>query len=550
MYIAMFNQTGVAWVMPNSPFIVINNLSFELPSLDTTLFHELNLSIGFEKTAIVGENGIGKSALLRLISGIDSPTDGSIETDADIAMLEQCFPQQDNGTIASILGIDDKLKALTRIRQGSADPEDFNTLADNWLVEDRAIALLSRFGLAHLSLDKAVNTLSGGEWTRLHLARIFMSEADFILLDEPTNNLDQQSRYLLYQEIGAFQGGLIIVSHDRSLLRRMDRIIELTTLGVSAYGCSYDDYLDQKQHEQAALERQLSDAQKERAKARAHIQKTKERQLRKQQKGRKQRADGSQPKIVLNAKREQSDSTRNQLSTRFARMEQQSSQQLSDVKNKLEVTKAIHIELPKTYVPNNKAVVRMEDVTFYFDNTRPLIHKFNLSIVGPERVAVSGPNGSGKSTLAKLICGQFEPRQGHIKRQTANIGYLDQNASMLDRRLTVIDNFKRLNPGLSEAEYRHRLAQLYFRNEAADKVVSELSGGETFRAMIACVLLGPEPVELLVLDEPTNHIDLKTLRAFESALTHFQGALLVISHDDSFIENIGINRQIDIQKQE
>ena len=251
----------------------------------TTLFQELNLSFGCDKVGLVGRNGCGKTTLLKLLSGELAPTNGSIERQASIHTLTQDFSHHYNGTVADVLDIEAILQALTRIAVGSTDTNDFTIVGDNWLIGDKALTLLSKYNLGHLSFEQPISHLSGGEQTRLHLLRAFMHKTDFILLDEPTNNLDSHAREILYQMIDDFNGGVIIASHDRALLRKMDKIIELNNLGAIAYGGNYDHYLEQKQLAQQAAQQTLHSEMLILKKSKSTIQERMEKHQRNEAKG-------------------------------------------------------------------------------------------------------------------------------------------------------------------------------------------------------------------------------------------------------------------------
>lgn len=523
--------------------IQLNNLTYIPQSSSSSLFNNINLTFSTNKIGLVGRNGVGKSTLLKLIAGDLQPTQGSIVSQAKIAYLCQERSMDPKATVAMVIGIQEKLDALQRITHGSIDPQDYTCVGDDWLIEERAKKYLNKFDLGNLTLQQKTSDLSGGEYTRLNLINVFIQDVDYILLDEPTNNLDQNSRQLLYKEINNFKGGLIIVSHDRALLRCMDQIIELTTLGANVFGGNFDDYILMKSTQQAAIERSLNDAKKQVNKINKNIQLSKEKHAQKTKAGKKSRLTGSQTKIILNAQKERSTSTQGQLSKGFERMQKQAHEHLSTAKQKIEILPELNIDLSTTKVRNNKVLLEMHDVCFNYIQDTNLINNFNLKIVGAERIQIAGKNGCGKSCLAQLITGNLQPQQGSIIK-TTNIYYLDQHASALIPELSILDNFQKFNPSLSEFECRSRLAQLLFKNTMAEKYVKDLSGGEKVRALLACIIMAATPPELIILDEPTNHLDLESIRVIEQALKQYPGALIVISHDDDFIKNIGIDKII------
>ena len=222
-------------------------------------------------------------------------------------------------------------------------------------------------------------------------------------------------------------------------------------------------------------------------------------------------------------------------------MTKDAEERLKQAKAQVEITNEIYIDLPKTAVPTTKMILRMEDVSFSYANT-PIIKDFSLTMKGPERLALVGSNGSGKTTLVRLIRGVLEPDSGSIEVGAAGVRYLDQRVDCLNLDESILENYRRLNPGVKETEAHLNLAHFLFRNKDALKFVRDLSGGEKLRAALACVLTSDRPPQLLILDEPTNHLDLVSMAALESALRCYQGAMIIISHDQCFLEDVGVER--------
>jgi ATPase subunit of ABC transporter with duplicated ATPase domains len=526
------------------PQILIHEMSFNLPT-GKALFNKLNLVFSKHKTGLVGKNGVGKSTLMKLVLGELYPNSGYIHLDGTIAYAPQHPPISSKITVASFLGCEEKINALYRITQGSADERDFNILNEDWEIKDRMQKQLTKFGLNTISFNQPLIELSGGEVTRLMLTKVFFSDADFLLLDEPTNHLDATARQQLYHAIQQWQRGLLVISHDRELLNFMDEIVELTTLGAYRFGGNYDAYQQEKNILTAAKEQQLADAQKLLNKTKRSIQSTKEKHEQRQAQGRELRRSGSQPKIMLDAMENRSTQSQGSLLTRHNHMLNNAENKLLSAKEHLEITNAIDIELPETKVPNGKMILEIENLTFsYPHTTESIINQFDLQLQGPARIALGGANGSGKTTLIKLILGKLQPSQGKINIGTNYIRYLDQDASLLDTELSILENFMRLNPDANQNDAYRCLAQFLFKNTAALKFIRDLSGGEKLRASLACALLAKHPPQLLILDEPTNHLDIHSIQSIESALKHYQGAMIVISHDTTFLKNIEIERII------
>jgi ATPase subunit of ABC transporter with duplicated ATPase domains len=327
----------------------------------------------------------------------------------------------------------------------------------------------------------------------------------------------------------------------------MQQIVEITVLGIKTYGGNYLDYLEQRETERAAKERQLADAKKSLQKTKRSIQTTREKRTQRESQGVRLRKSGSQAKIILDGMRQRAEQTQGKLATREEHMLDKAQKGLTSAKANVEIVAEIKLKLPKTKVPNGKMVVNLEQVGFsYPDNTNMLIDNFNFTIVGPKRIALMGANGCGKTTLVKLITGEFVPVVGKVTRGVDSIKYLDQHASLLEPQLSILDNFKKFNPQVKETEAHLNLARFLFRNQDALKLVANLSSGEKTRALLASILLAEQPPQLLILDEPTNHLDLASIVAIEEALNCYEGALLVISHDEVFIENIGVTEVVQL----
>jgi len=523
--------------------ILINQLRFILPT-GKIIFDNLNFVFSRHKTGLVGRNGVGKSTLMNLMLGNFFPTGGSIQVEGKLAYVPQTTSFAENVSVAHLLNCEEKINALHRIMQGSIDTQDYILLNEEWDVEERIQKWLSLFGIHYLSHNRLIKDLSGGEMTRLFLVKAFLSNADFLLLDEPTNHLDKTAREQLYSAIQQWQGGLIVISHDRALLNLMDEIVELTTLGINCYGGNYDYYEEQKEIETTAQDQRLQDAKKSLQKAKNTIQLSREKHEKKQSYGRELRRSGSIDKMAANAKKGRSERTQSKLLIKEERLLNQTETELQFAKEKIEVNEKIKINLPETNVPRGKVILDIEDLIFSYPEKNNLIDHFSMKVIGPARIALSGDNGSGKTTLIRLILNQLKPTSGRIYLGTNHAKYLDQNASLLNVELSILDNFLQLNPEAKENDAYQSLAQFLFRNTATLKLVKELSGGEKLRALLACVLMSKHPPQLLILDEPTNHLDLHSIKSIESALNNYQGTLIIISHDTIFLENIRVEKII------
>lgn len=529
--------------MKDKRYILINHLNY-INDCNHIIFKDLTLKFNQNKTAIIGRNGVGKTTLLKLIIGELQPTSGEVKLSGSISYCPQNFSSYLNKSVAEIMGIEKKLEALNLIEKGIVDPKLFEIVDEDWNFKLRFVEQLRAFNINKFDHECLLSAMSGGEITRVFLAKVFFEDKDFIILDEPTNNLDSKSRDLLYEAINKWNKGLIVVSHDRHLLELFNRIIEITTIGINSYGGNYNYYLEQKKISKIATQHHYADTEKQLKNVRKRIQETREKHERRESKGSKMRKLGSESKLLLNSMRERSEKTKSKLNIKEERLLKTAEQHLQDAKEKTEVVNKIKVNLPKTYVPSNKLIVEVKNVTFFYEPLKNIINNYSLIIRGAERVAFLGDNGSGKTTLAKLITGALKPCCGEIIWGTKFINYLDQDINILDDKSSLLDNYLRLNPKIKMTEARYHLSNFIFRNEDALKLIENMSRGEKLRAGLCCVLTSNEPPQLLILDEPTNHLDIDSILILEAALNCYQGALIVVSHDYQFINNIGVTKTV------
>lgn len=521
--------------MPAS--ITVSRLAWSTPDGRPVLAN-LDLSFGGERTGLVGRNGVGKSTLLRLIAGDLPAQSGEVSITGTLGMLRQTVQADPHETVADLFGASDALALLRRADRGEAGAEEL-AHAD-WTLEARMMAALGRLGL-QAGPATPLSTLSGGQRMRMGLAALVFSEPDFILLDEPTNNLDSDGRRAVIDLLADWRTGAIVVSHDRELLETMDAIVELTALGATRYGGNFSHYRERKALELAAARHDLADAERRVAEVAERAQATAERKARKDRAGQKKRARRDMPRIQLNTLRNRSEATGGKNARLAERRREQATDDAAAARNRIEVLQPLTVAVPATGLPAAKTVLRIDAASVGYDG-RPVIRDLAFAITGRERIAITGPNGSGKTTLLALITGRLAPWTGTVHLMTG-FAMLDQQVGLLDPSTSIRDNFRRLNPEADENACRASLARFMFRADAALQVVASLSGGQLLRAGLACVL-GARPPQLLILDEPTNNLDLDSIAAVEAGLRAYDGALLVVSHDEAFLQAIGISRRL------
>ncbi|MEU7751855.1 ribosomal protection-like ABC-F family protein [Micromonospora sp. NPDC049171] len=523
-------------------YIVCSNLSFSWPD-DTPVFSELSCTVPGGRTGLVAPNGAGKSTLLRLIAGELRPSGGSVTVDGLLGYLPQTLPLVGDLTVAQVLGVAERIAALHAIEAGDAGEEHFATIGDDWDIEERTRSELDRLGLGELTLDRRLHTLSGGQVVSLGLAAQLLRRPDVLLLDEPTNNLDLAARHRLYDVLTDWSGCLLLVSHDRELLDRMDRIAELEQGEIRWYGGNFTAYTEAVRAARDVAESNLRNAEQEVKREKREMQQARERADRRASNASKNLKNAGLPKIFAGTmKRNAQESAGKSHETHSARLGQAKAR-LDEAGRAVRDEDRIVVDLPDTTVPGGRTVFSGQGMRARFDD-RELFggDGADLVIRGPERIALTGGNGVGKSTLLRLVNGDLQPSGGELKRGDGRIAYLSQRLDLLDLDRTVAENFAAYAPSLPDATRMNLLARFLFRGNRVNLPVGVLSGGERLRATLACVLCAEPAPQLLLLDEPTNNLDLVSVAQLESALSAYQGAFVVVSHDERFLAEIGVRR--------
>ncbi|WP_306367507.1 ATP-binding cassette domain-containing protein [Nocardiopsis sp. CC223A] len=504
----------------------------------TPVFEDLSLAVGRGRTGLVGTNGSGKSTLLRLLAGALRPASGSVTVHGRLAYLPQNITLDTGLRVDRALGIADTRAALAAIESGDVSEEHFETVGDDWDVEERALAALGGLGLDGIDLDRTVGEISGGEAVLLRLAALLLERPDVLLLDEPTNNLDLFARRRLYDAVDSWRTGtLIVVSHDTDLLERVDRIAELRSGSVTWYGGGWSDYQEALAVQQEAAERTLRAADADMRRRQRELEETRVKLARRLKQNRRVQARGGVPKIVAgNLKRWSQESSAKLKGVHEDRM-QEARERREEAAEAVRGDAEIRVELPGTAVPSGREVLRAEGLT----PVHGVLSGADLWVRGPERIALVGRNGAGKTTLLRTLIGELEPREGSA-RVFVPARFLPQRLDVLDDGLTVAENVERLAPGVADQRVRSQLARFLFRGARSAQVAGTLSGGERFRAALAALLLASPAPQLLLLDEPTNNLDVSGVRQLTGALEAYEGALVVAGHDLPFLESIGVTR--------
>jgi ATPase subunit of ABC transporter with duplicated ATPase domains len=519
-------------------FLVLDSISLLAPD-GRPLFDGLTLALGRERIGVVGRNGCGKSTLLRLIAGASEPPNGTLQRIGTVGMLAQLADER--LTVAEALDVAEDLACLRRLERGEGSLDD--AIEADWTLEARLHTALIEVGLPALRLDRPIASLSGGERTRVALVRLLIEAPDVLLLDEPTNNLDAEGRQAVVRLLERWQGGVIVASHDRALLERVDRIVELTPIGVTMFGGGWSAFARHRDAARARAEAELGRASEALRQTERAVQQARQKKARRDKAGRAWRAKGVEDKMFMDAEKQRAENSAAREGHLAERLIGERSEALEQARARVEILTPLAIELPATNLPGRSELVAFTDVAMAF-NDRHLFGPLSFGIRGPERIAIRGANGAGKTTLFRLITGELKPARGDVSRLTDRVAVLDQHVGLLDPASSILDNLRRLNPELSDNEAHAVLARFAFRNRAALQIAAALSGGERLRAGLACVFARPQPPLLLLLDEPTNHLDLASIEQLEHALRGFDGALVAVSHDQTFLQGIGIEREI------
>lgn len=522
--------------------LAITGLSFTWPD-GSTVFDDFDLAVGPGRHGLVGRNGCGKSTLLRLIAG-DLPIQaGTVNVDGSLAYLPQNLISDPGRTVADLLGVAEVLAALERMDAGDVRTDDFDVIGNDWDIAERTTAELGRLGLDHITLDRTADTVSGGELVLLSLTALLLRRPSVLLLDEPTNNLDLATKRKLIDVISTWRGTLLVVSHDRELLNVMDDIGELRQsqpagMQIRWYGGGYDDFEAAVAAEQQVAERAVRTAEADVRAQKRELVEAQTKLARSARQGRKQ-AEGL-PKILAGARKRAAQETAGRVTGTHKDRLADANDQLTEAEARLRDDREVHIDLPETAVPPGRKILQAMDLRPQHGSIT-----LDLELRGPERIGLTGANGAGKTSLLRTIIGELEPAAGTVD-VFVPWRYLPQRMNLLDDSLTVAENIALIAPEATETDRRSRLARFLFRGRAADQLAATLSGGERLRATLACLLLAEPAPQLLVLDEPTNNLDLPSLRHLVEALRTYRGALLVVSHDEPFLAELELTRRIDL----
>ncbi|NDW19248.1 ABC transporter ATP-binding protein [Dysgonomonas sp. 216] len=529
--------------------IILKDLTYIHPDREL-LFQNINLNVNNgNKIGLVGNNGAGKSTLLQIISGVLQPTMGEVIVSSDPYYIPQHFGQFNEKTVAQALGIDVKLKALQAIIGGDASLENFTVLDDDWDIEEKALAALDYWGLHNIDLYQRLDELSGGEKTKVFLTGIKLHNPEIVLLDEPTNHLDWDSRQQLYKFVEAYNGTFIIVSHDRVLLNRLNLTCELGQNGIEVFGGNYDFYKEQKEGKLDALKAQQDEKEKALRKANKIAREAIERKQKQDSKGAKKKEKEGVARIMMNTIRNRAEQSGAKLKDVHADKIEKLRTELTQIRGDLSVTQELQLGFGNSQLHTGKILVSAREINFRYASENLWQKPFDFVISSGDKIVVRGENGSGKTTLIKLILGVIPPSEGSLERAEFKSLYLDQEYSIIDNNLTVFEQVQKFNTRkLLEHEVKTLLHRFLFPSDTWNKPCSKLSGGEKMKLIFCSLIVDNNTPDMIILDEPTNNLDIQSLEIVTSAIKGYKGTLLVVSHDQYFIDEIGVDSVLELSK--
>ena len=537
--------------------ISIQQISYIHPDKDV-LFSELNFAISKgQKLGLVGNNGCGKSTLLQIIAGQLSPSSGVIVRPDDLYYIPQHFGQYDSLTIAQALRIERKQQALHAILSGDASNENFVVLDDDWNIEERSIAALDLWGLGQFTLSYPMNLLSGGEKTRVFLAGMDIHHPSVVLMDEPTNHLDSSGRQRLYDWVEKCRSTLLVVSHDRTLLNLLPEICELEKHQINYYGGNYEFYKEQKTLMQEALQQRIEEKEKALRIARKVARETVERRDKQNVRGEKNNIKKGVPRIVLNALQGKSEKSTSKLNSTHQEKAEKLTGERNQLRSSLSPTATLKTDFNSSSLHTGKILVTAKEINFgYHPNSDSNDIQDNndfkqqlwqtpisFQLKSGDRLRIEGANGSGKTTLLKLITGQLQPQEGNLTRMEFTYVYLNQEYSIIDDRNSILEQAFN-NRNLPEHEIKIILNRYLFPASEWDKSCRKLSGGEKMRLAFCCLMISNNTPDMFILDEPTNNLDIQSIEIITATIKNYTGTVIAISHDDYFIQEIGIEQRI------
>lgn len=528
--------------------LILQDITYIHPNREL-LFAGIDLVINkHDKIALIGNNGTGKSTILKILAGQLQPSEGIVKTASRPYYVPQLFGQFNHLSVAQALQVADKLTALQDILTGNVTDQNMTLLDDDWTIEERCTEALAHWKLNGVGLFQSMATLSGGQKTKVFLAGISIHQPDIVLLDEPSNHLDAVGRQLLYNYISTAKNTLVVVSHDRVLLNLLNTVFELGKRGITIYGGNYDFYAEQKMMESEAFNQDLKSKEKALRKAKETEREAMERQQKLDARGKKKQEKAGVPTIMMNTLRNSAEKSTSRMKGVHAEKTGAIARELSDLRKEIPDGDKMKMDFDNSALHKGKILATARDANFGYNDKLLWKNALSFQITSGERIAIKGPNGSGKTTLIKMMLGELQPQKGTIDRAAVKAIYIDQDYSLIDNRLTVYEQAQQFNSGaLQEHDIKIRLNRFLFTKDYWDKPCKALSGGEKMRLMLCSLSISNQAPDIIVLDEPTNNLDIQNIRILTDAINEYKGTLLVISHDEYFLRQINAERSIELE---
>lgn len=523
------------------PSLTLESVSYVLPD-GSTLFSDLSLHIDQRRTGLVGRNGVGKSVLGRLLAGQLAPSAGRCRRTGSVHYLPQHVSALPGQRIADLAGVAPLLDALERIAGGSVAPADFERVSEQWTAHADFAAALEQQGLGGHDPQSPAAQLSGGEAMQVALAGAWLLQPDLLILDEPSNHLDGPQRQRLMLQLQAWPGGVLVIGHDRVLLDGMQRIVELSAQGLRSYGGNYTAYAQQRACERRAAAELLAQRKHAQASGAQALHAQHQHQQQRQARAARHAAQANQAPILLGAQKHRSQISAGRLQQRQQAEQARLAEAVAQAAAQVEAGPAIAVLAPARPAGASQRLATLRQVELA--DGRWGGRQLDLLLHGQPRIGLVGPNGSGKSSLLQLLAGRLSATSGHCQVHVP-VAYLDQDLGVLDPARSAFAHLHAAAPDAAAHVQRLRLALLGLDQARADLPSGQLSGGQRLKAALACALYRAQPAQLLLLDEPSNHLDLASLEAIEALLRSYRGALLVASHDAAFLQRLGLQQRLD-----